>query len=285
MKDFTKFVLCALGGAIVGLIYKLNKAKVNKNQIELDTLKNQRSVTVSLLKNSFLLTDDNQVSLFVEGEVAQNTEMLKSANSKYTGVYIQRSSYELEAVENNGRKSQQRRQTSKTINTTDSFILQSHLKTDENLLINNFSGTIVLPKVLKHQQTDQILNPPEIRTITREPQTDVEKAEFKEGKLKKFLTTISKIGVVIEEDILCEGTFICVYGNVVWDKVQNTFIINAPKYFGVSKEQIIEYFEADQYFLKFVGILLAIVGTTFSILALKYLHKTLSNNEDEKKAK
>ncbi|CAD8145306.1 unnamed protein product [Paramecium octaurelia] len=285
MKDFTKFVLCALSGAIVGLIYKLNKAKVNKNQIELDTLKNQRSVTVSLLKDTFLLTDDNSVSLFVEGEVVQNTEMLKSANSKYTGVYIKRSSYEIEVVENNGRKTQQRRQTSKTTNTTDSFILQSHLKTNETLLINNFSGTIVLPKVLKHQQTDQILNPPEIRSIVREPQTDVEKAEFKEGKLNKFLTTISKIGVEIDEDILCEGTFICVYGKVVWDKVQNTFIINAPKYFGVSKEQIIEYFEADQYFLKFIGILLTIGGTAFSIFALKYLYKTLSNNEDNKNAK
>lgn len=40
MKDFTKFVLFSLGGAFAGLIYILNKEKVNKNQIELDTLKN-----------------------------------------------------------------------------------------------------------------------------------------------------------------------------------------------------------------------------------------------------
>ena len=30
--------------------------------------------------------------------------MLKSVNSKYAGVYIKRSNYEIEAVENNGRK-------------------------------------------------------------------------------------------------------------------------------------------------------------------------------------
>ncbi|CAD8159003.1 unnamed protein product [Paramecium pentaurelia] len=282
MKDFTKFLLCALSGTIIGLIYKLNKEKI-KNQNELDTLKKQKSVTVSQLKNSFLLTDDNQLSLFVEGEVVQNTEMLKSVNSKYAGVYIKRSNYEIEAVENNGRKTQQRKQTSRTTNTTDSFTLKS--QTTENLMINNFSNTIILPKVLKHQKTDQIINPPEVKTIMREPQTDAEKAEFKQGNIQKFLTTISKIGVVIEEEILCEGTFICVYGNVIWDKVQNTFIITAPKYFGVSKEQIIEYFEADQYFLKFIGILLAIGGTAFSIFALKYLYKTLSNNEDNKKVK
>ena len=47
MKDFTKFILCALGGTIFGLIYKLNKEKINQSQIELNILKNHRSVSVS----------------------------------------------------------------------------------------------------------------------------------------------------------------------------------------------------------------------------------------------
>ncbi|CAD8153491.1 unnamed protein product [Paramecium pentaurelia] len=285
MKDFTKFVLCALGGTIVGLLYKLNKERINKNEIELEILRNQKSISVQQLKQSFSITDDNQLNLFVEGQIAQTSEILKSTNSKHAGVYIKRSNYELEIVENNGNKTQQRRQISKTINTTDSFILCSQLNSNEKLLIKNFSETKILPKVLKYQQTDQILIPPEVRTIMREPETDEERAQFKEGKLKKLLTTISKIGIVIEEEILCEGTFICVYGNVIWDRVQNSFRITAPKFFGISKEQIIGYFEADQFYLKFIGILLAIGGTTFSIFALKHLYKTLFNNQNNQETK
>ncbi|CAD8069900.1 unnamed protein product [Paramecium sonneborni] len=285
MKDFNKFVLFALGGTVLGLLYKMNKEKINKNQFELNLLKNQKSVSVQQLRNSFSLTDDNQISLFVEGSVAQSTEMLKSTNNKYTGVYIKKQNYEIETVENNGCRTQQRRYTSGTTNTTDSFILNSLPKSNTNILINNFSDTVILPKVLKHQKTDHFLISPEVRTIMREPETDEEKAQFKEGKISKLLTTITKIGVVIEEDILCEGTFICIYGNVIWDRVQNTFKMTAPKYFGISKDQIIEYFEADQFFLKLIGILLAIGGTAFSIFALKYLYKLLSNCENDPKAK
>ncbi|CAD8074448.1 unnamed protein product [Paramecium sonneborni] len=285
MKDFTKFVLFALGGTILGYIYNINKEKINKNQVELNFLKKQKSVSVLQLTNSLQLTDDNQLNLFVEGEVAQSTEILKSTNNKYAGFYIKKQNYEIETVENNGSKTQQRRQITRTINTTDQFILNSQPKSNINILINNFSDAIILPKVLKHQKTDHFLIPPEVRTIIREPKTDEEKAQFKEGKISKFLTTITKIGVVIEEDILCEGTFICVYGKVVWDKVQNNFRMTAPKYFGISKDQIIEYFEADQQFQKFFGILLAIGGAVCSIFALKYLYTLLSNRQNGQKEK
>ncbi|CAD8158247.1 unnamed protein product [Paramecium octaurelia] len=283
MKDFTKFVLCALGGTIFGLLYKLNREKINKNQIELEILKSQKIVNVSQLKDSFSITDDNQLSLFVEGQIGQNQELLKSTNSKHAGVLIKRSKYELETIENNGRSAQQRRLISTTSDSASSFNLQSQQNSKENLLINNFQETIILPKVLKHQRTDQILSPPEVRTNMREPKTDEEIAEFKEGKIKKFITTISKIGVIIEEDILCEGTFMCVYGNVIFNRTQNSFRITAPKFFAISKDQIIGYFEADQNTLKILQVLMAIGGITFSIFALKYLYKTLFTNEKKQK--
>jgi hypothetical protein len=50
------------------------------------------------------------------------------------------------------------------------------------------------------------------------------------------LTTISKIGVSIEEEVLIEGTFLCLYGEIIKDKSSNVFTVSAPKYFGESKD-------------------------------------------------
>ncbi|CAK77907.1 unnamed protein product (macronuclear) [Paramecium tetraurelia] len=270
MKDFTKFVLCALSGTIFGLLYKFNREKINKNQIELDILKNQKSVNVSQLKDSFSITDDNQLSLFVEGQVGQNQELLKSTNSKHVGVLIKKSKYEIETIENNGTSAQQRRLVSATIDSASSFILQSQQNSKENLLIKNFQETIILPKVLKHQKTDQFLIPPEVRTNMREPKT---KSRIQGGKNQKVYNNYFKNW----------RTFMCVYGNVIFDRTYNTFRITAPKFFAISKEQIIGYFEADQNTLKFLQILMAIGGITFSIFALKYLYKTLFTNEKKQK--
>lgn len=40
MKDWTKFIVCAVSGALITIIYKVNSASIKKNQTNLDILKN-----------------------------------------------------------------------------------------------------------------------------------------------------------------------------------------------------------------------------------------------------
>lgn len=90
------------------------------------------------------------------------------------------------------------------------------------------------------------------------------------------MTTISKIGVSIEEEVLIEGTFLCLYGEIIKNKDSNIFNVSSPKYFGESKEQIIKYLEADQYFRKFIGILLALGGAAFLVFGIKYFYQLIA---------